>query len=287
MLKGIIAAPAKVTGNGSQFSSTQGLTAEDIRYFLLYWDKVVIPTTNIIHLALPDEEDFLSTNIVTRPRTTFSGNFNGETMAQAQVVAQTRVANDLITNDQTMDWTLHQIGENIIIPDREAIQKQIIRVELQNCLPVPYGNVPAHEILEFKERRKDQLQELHKHLEDLYLEVLSSPDPSLKTKRIVTDLKSSISTVDKVTSENWKATKKFNISAELNLNGKDIAAGAASGAVFDFFQNMFTLPIGTIVGALAPIVKINAKYDMSLEAAKNKNVLGYLASAQNESITPK
>ncbi|EKO3982999.1 hypothetical protein DID95_11870 [Vibrio fluvialis] len=284
MEKGIIAAPAKVSGNGSKFQSEGALTVEELRYFLLYWDRVVVPTTNLIHLALPEEKDFLSTNVITRPSVPFSGTFNGEKMARAQIEAQTRIANELITHDRNVDWTLHQIGDSIFLPSRDAVQKQMIRVELQNCLPVPIGNVPAHEILEFKERRKDQLQELHKHLEDLYFEVLSSPDPSLKSKRTVSDLKTAIASVDKVASEKWIVTKKFNLSAELNLNAKDIVTGAAAGSAFDFFLDMFTLPIGTIAGALAPVVKVRAKYDVSLKAAQNKCVLGYLASAQKESL---
>ncbi len=49
MHKGIIAAPARVIGNGSTFSSQNGLTAQEIRYFLLYWDKAFTPQGLNIH----------------------------------------------------------------------------------------------------------------------------------------------------------------------------------------------------------------------------------------------
>ncbi len=100
MEKGIIAAPARVSGNGAEFRTERGLTQEDLRYFLLYWDKVVIPTNNIIHLAVPEENELLSTGIVTRPRVPFSGTFNGELVARAQLIAQTSIAKDLIENDR-------------------------------------------------------------------------------------------------------------------------------------------------------------------------------------------
>ena len=61
MEKGIIAAPARVSGNGAQFRSEGRLTPEELRYFLMYWDKVVIPTTNLVHLAVPEEEELLTT----------------------------------------------------------------------------------------------------------------------------------------------------------------------------------------------------------------------------------
>lgn len=287
MEKGIIAAPARVSGNGAQFRSEEGLTPEELRYFLLYWDKVVIPTTNLVHLAVPQEDELLSTGVVTRPRVPFSGTFNGELVARAQLLAQTTVARDLIKNDRGVDWVLHQIGSEIIIPDEESIEKQLIRVDLVNSLPVPNGDVPIPDILDFKERRKDELLQLHQAIDDLYLEILSSPDQSLKTKQSVSQFRKSIETLNNVTREKWEITDKFDISAELNINGKDVAAGVAAGAVFDFFTNLYIVPIGTIVGAVATTIKVKASSTKTFEPSKEKRVLGYLASAHKENILSK
>lgn len=287
MEKGIIAAPARVSGNGSQFRSEQGLSPEELRYFLLYWDKVVIPTTNLVHLAVPHEEELLATGVVTRPRVQFSGTFNGELIAKAQLLAQTAVAKDLIENDRSIDWVLHQIGSEIIVPDNVSIEKQLIRVDLVNSLPVPNSDVPFPDILDFKERRKDELIQLHHAIDDLYLEILSSPDQSLKTKQVISQFRESIKNLDKVTKEKWKSTGKFDISAELNISGKDIATGVAAGAVFDFFTSLYTVPIGTIIGAVATAIKVKAISTKTFEPSKEKQVLGYLASAHKEKILSK
>lgn len=286
MNKGIIAAPARVIGNGSTFSTQNGLTAQEIRYFLLYWDKIVIPTTNLVHLAIPEEEELLSTGIFQRPRVQFSGNFNGELMARAQVLAQTEIAKDLIDNDRTFDWALHQIGDEIIIPDKETIKKQTIKVDLNNSLPVPGASTPIIDILEFKERRKDELFELHQTIDQFYLEILSSPDSDLKTKASVSKLTKAIENLNTVSAEKWKNTKKFDIATELNLNGKDVASGAAAGAAFDFFTNLYTLPIGTVIGACASLIKIKLKTTKSFEPSKDKQVLSYLAKAHDENLLP-
>jgi len=284
MERGIITAPARVIGNGSQFRSEAGLAIDDLRYFLLYWDKVVIPTTNLVHLAVPEEDELLSTGIVTRPRVPFLGTFNGELMAKAQVLAQTAVARDLIVNDNKTDWVLHQIGDEFIIPDNETIEKQSIRVELISALPVPSGDVAIPDILEFKERRIDELNQLHQSIDELYFEILSSPDPSLKTKNTVNQFNQSIIDVNKVTNEKWKNIRKFDISAELNLSGKDVASGTAAGAAFDFFTSLYTLPIGSVVGAVASTIKVQAKSTKSFEPSKDKQVLSYLAKAHEEDI---
>ncbi|WP_019601996.1 DUF6236 family protein [Teredinibacter turnerae] len=284
MEKGIIAAPACVSGDGAKFRTEGGLTQEDLRYFLLYWDKVVIPTNNIVHLRVPEEDELLSTGIVTRPRVPFSGAFNGELIARAQLIAQTSIAKNLIENDRNIDWVLHQIGDEIIIPDKESVEKQLIRIDLVNCLPVPSGDAHIPDILEFKERRKDELECLHKSIDDLYMEVLGSPDPSLRTKQAVSEFQKSIAAIDQVSKESWESFGKFDLSAELNLNGKDVAAGIAAGAAFDFFTSLYTVPIGAIVGAVASTIKVKAKSAKTFEPSKEKQVLGYIASAHVEKI---
>jgi hypothetical protein len=284
MEKGIIAAPARVSGSGPSFRSEKGLSSQELRYLLLYWDKVVIPTTNIVHLALPDEDEMISTGIISRPRIVFSGLFNGETIAAAQVLAQTKVAKQLIEQDHTTDWVIHQIGNEVILPPNEVIRQQAIKIELVNTLPVPDESVPIPDILEFKRRRSDELKQLHEALDNLYLEILASPDPALKTKAAVSNLTTAISDMQKSAFERWKMSKKFDISAEINLNLKDIITRAATGAVFDFYSNLFAIPIGTVVGIATSLIKIKARVSLIFEPSKEKRVFSYISHAHGEGL---
>lgn len=284
MEKGIIAAPAKVSGSGTLFRSERGLSSQELRYFLLYWDRVVIPTTNIMHLSLPDEDEMISTGIISRPRVTFSGSFNGETIAAAQLLAQTTIAKQLIENDKNIDWVVHQIGNEIILPSNEIIKQQAIRVDLVNTLPVPDESVAIPDIIEFKKRRSDELKQLHQALDDFYLEILASPDPGLKAKAVVSNLTNAILDVQNSASERWRITRKFDISAEINLNVKDILSAAAAGAVFDFYNSLFTIPIGTVVGVAASLVKVRAKVCSTFEPSKKKQVFGYISQAHKENL---
>lgn len=284
MEKGIIAAPAKVSGSGTLFRSERRLSSQELRYFLLYWDRVVIPTTNIMHLSLPDEDEMISTGIISRPRVTFSGSFNGETIAAAQVLAQTTIAKQLIENDKNIDWVVHQIGNEIILPSNEVVKQQAIRVDLVNTLPVPDESVAIPDIIEFKERRSDELKQLHQALDNFYLEILASPDPSLKAKAVVSNLTNAILDVQNSASERWRITRKFDISAEINLNLKDILSAAAAGAVFDFYNSLFTIPIGTVVGVAGSLIKVKAKVCSTFEPSKKKQVFSYISQAHKENL---
>jgi uncharacterized protein DUF6236 len=284
MEKGIIAAPAKVSGSGASFRSERRLSSQELRYFLLYWDKVVIPTTNIVHLSLPDEDEMISTGIMSRPRVPFSGSFDGETIAAVQLLAQATVAKQLIENDKHIDWVVHKIGDQIILPSNEIIKQQAIRVDLVNTLPVPDESVAIADILEFKRKRSDELKQLHQALDDFYLEIIASPDPSFKAKAAVFALTNAVLDVQNTTSEKWRITRKFDISAEINLNAKNILSAAAAGAVFDFYSSFVTVPIGTIVGLAASLIKVKAKVCSTFEPSKRKQVFSYISQAHKEHL---
>lgn len=284
MKKGIIAAPGEFSGKGSEFRFGRMLAPEQLRYFLLYWDRVVIPSNNIVHLAVPEEEELLSTGVFTRPSVPFSGVFNGETMAKAQLDAQALVAKDLIENDRSVDWVLHQLGNEIVLPDELALERQLVRVEIANCLPVPPGSTHIPDILEFKERRKDELELLHRSIDQLYFEILRSPDPSLQSKQALSDFQKSIVALNAVSQERWGVSTSYSLSAELNLSGKDLLAGAAAAAAFGFFLHPMVIPVAGVIGAVASAVNIRASWAKTFEPSKEKSVLGYLVSARDEGV---
>lgn len=55
------------TDNGISLSSA--LTLDDMKYFSLYWDHIVVPANRLIYIGLPQEEIFKSVGILYRPTT--------------------------------------------------------------------------------------------------------------------------------------------------------------------------------------------------------------------------
>lgn len=287
MKRGIITNTGRMVRSDSQsVSLSSGLTDNDLNYYLLYWDKIVMPTNNIIHITIKDEEELLKTGILERPSVAFSswstnvkdGSFD------PFVIAQSIIANNLISTDKLTDWTIHQLGEQIVIGNEQKKEFEAIRVELLKCLPVPNGQLNFTEILEFKEKRKDELSELHSKIDSLYLEILNSPDKDLALRKSISEFNRSLENINSVTNEKFKSLTKYNLTVELNLNGKDLSLAIGSGVVFDFYTNGFTIPIGTVVAGLMSLVKIKANRTTSVEKAMNKFKLSYLAEASQNRI---
>lgn len=287
MTRGVIAAPAIISVHGDSFTMERGLSPQEIRYYALYWDKVVIPGSNLVYVGLPEEEILIQSGVVERPRVGFQGSFGGADIGNSFAVAQSVVAKKLMEEEKSTDWVLHQIGNKLSIPKEYIEPKNSLRFELVNLLPVPDGTTPIADILEFKERRRSEFNALHECIELAYIEALKCPDTALGASRAIRELKESIANVEAVSSEKWERTSKFDFATEFNLDGGKIINGIASGAAFDFFTNAFTLPVGSIIGGIASVFKFKAGYSSSFRPAANNSKLAFLSHANNERIIEK
>jgi hypothetical protein len=283
MERGVIASPGIINRLPHGFEMKRSLSIEELRYYILYWDKVVIPSNNLVYIGLPEEDLLIESGALERPKVGFNGSFAGDQVTDALLSCQSIVAKELV-KDKKSDWVVHQIGGECLFPTGFNQRRNIIRVDLASSLPVPDGELNIYELLEFKEKRKNELRSLHSHLDGLYEQVLSSPDPEFASKRAVSDLAMAISDLDTVTKERFEKTRKFDLSAQLNLSGKDISVGAASGALIDFFATGMILPVATIAGAIMSTIKVTSKATNTFQPASHNSKLAYLSNAKNESV---
>ncbi|OPY75825.1 MAG: hypothetical protein A4E63_00236 [Syntrophorhabdus sp. PtaU1.Bin050] len=283
MNRGVVAAPGIIKPLPEGFVVERSISKEELRYYMLYWDEVVIPGNNLVYIAVPEEEELIASQVIARPIVQFQGTYHGKQVGDAVLACQAIVAKELVQR-KVGDWVLHQIGDSVIIPPESVLQKNTIRVDLINALPVPDGEVPIQDVLTFKQNRKDELMELHDSIDELYFEILGSPDQVLARKKAVQRFQSAILNVDRTLQERFRKTLKYDFSAELNLNVKDIVAGFMAGTVFDFFNNPHSIPIATIVGALAAMIKLSAKASKTFEPAKKNMKLSYVSNASKQHI---
>lgn len=284
MQRGIIASPAIISIHGNGFTMERSISPEEVRYYALYWDKIVIPGSNLVYVAIPEEDVLVETGVIDRPRVGFSGTWSGADVGNSFALAQSVVAKKLIEEDTSTDWVIHQIGANLNLPSEFLEKRKTLRLDLINLLPVPSGDVPIVDVLEFKQRRADELNNLHSKLELAYIEALKSPDQDLASKLAIRDLNEAIQNLQTVASEKWLRTPKFDFSLELNLDGSRLIQSVAAGAVFDFFTNGFAVPIGSIIGGVVSVFNLKASHGASFIPAAKQEKLAYLSHAQTERI---
>lgn len=281
MNRGIIAAPAIINRLPEGFQIERHLNIDELRYYALYWDEVVIPANNAVYIGIPQEEEFISAGAIKRPLVQLSGLIDTDAMLSCQ----SKVAKDLVKENKGTDWVIQQFGEKCLLLEDYSEERNTLRIDLAACLPVPTGEVNIHDILEFKEKRKNEFIALHEYLDEFYEQALSSPDQSLASKKALSKLAKSINDLDKVTHERFQKSNKHDLSAELNLYGRDIWIGAAAGAGLAAstgldFASGFTLPIATIAGALMSTVRVTAKTTRTFQPAEKNLKLAYLSDAR-------
>lgn len=281
MNRGIIAAPAIINRLPEGFQIERNLNIDELRYYALYWDEVVIPANNAVYIGIPQEEEFISAGAIKRPLVQLSGLIDTDAMLSCQ----SKVAKDLVKENKGTDWVIQQFGEKCLLLEDYSEERNTLRIDLAACLPVPTGEVNIHDILEFKEKRKNEFIALHEYLDEFYEQALSSPDQSLASKKALSKLAKSINDLDKVTHERFQKSNKHDLSAELNLYGRDIWIGAAAGAGLAAstgldFASGFTLPIATIAGALMSTVRVTAKTTRTFQPAEKNLKLAYLSDAR-------
>jgi Family of unknown function (DUF6236) len=125
---------------------------------------------------------------------------------------------------------------------------------------------------------------LHNQIDDLYFEVLNSPDQSLATNKIISRFQSAINDLNKVSNEKFKKNRKYDFSAELNINGRDIVNGVSAGALIGFFSNPCIIPVTSILGGMLALIKISAKVSYTFGPAKENSKLSYILIASKENI---
>ncbi len=60
MDRGVIASPGIITPLSQGFRMERSISPEELRYYVMYWDKVVIPRNNLVYIGVPEEEDLIA-----------------------------------------------------------------------------------------------------------------------------------------------------------------------------------------------------------------------------------
>jgi hypothetical protein len=127
---------------------------------------------------------------------------------------------------------------------------RVILFGLHEAIPVPTEDAPLEEVLEFKVKRNGELLSLRSHLEELYLRIVESPDPTLARN-------TALLRVEKDCADCIKAARSTNLPFQLGtIQAKlDWKAGLAAMAAIEGGMSL-NLPASSI--ALAAVSAVAA-----------------------------
>ncbi|EOV9740102.1 DUF6236 family protein [Enterobacter hormaechei] len=274
----------KIAG-GRGFKTGKGINRLDINYFLLYWDRLASPTNNIFHFGLPCEDELIRLGKLEVLKFSFES-MQDSLYSEFDALSQTKSLDLMRKKHKSTDWRIHSLNEELNFSDSDSVVKQTLRFDLCNLLPVPGPDVNLNEILEFKERRSDELIALHSYIDELYFEVINSGDFELSKAKAFDGFKRAIADLDALNSQGWRSPIKFDISSSFEFDLSQVMTAATAGvAAMNSEHPLAMLSVGAVASVLGGFIKVTPKMQSVLKDG-NKS-LAYLAKAKVEGVIAK
>jgi len=208
----VVSAPLEIEGTRLRMK-TSNLDPQELRFALLFWDRLVWPSSRAIYFASSQDEQFLEgAGILSRPDYTFNGDG-----ATGIALGQIQAFNDLNAKDPGR-WSLAQ-GENSFQWKDGFLEEDTgTLVELHRAIPIPKHDVPLPEILEFRERRRTELLLLRHEMESFVAEIEKADDKDAALQHRLGELDKACADLLKVGREWQFPVYLSNFKASLNFN---------------------------------------------------------------------
>jgi len=175
----IISQQIAVGGNALGIISSE-FHPQDIRFWLLFWDKMVCPLVEGLAFGTGETGQFLEEiGLLERPYYNFGGGF-GDRVVRAHMAAY-----DDLDKKEPGAWSIAEGTNSFIIPTARLRDRGGISVELNRAIPIPDKEVAIYDILEFKAKRKDELLNLRVHLDGIARAIDDSDDQQGELSRQV------------------------------------------------------------------------------------------------------
>ncbi|XOQ12628.1 MAG: hypothetical protein ACFWTY_01255 [Shouchella clausii] len=253
MMRGIVVSPKYVIdGNNIRFPGLLGIEDFDLRRYLMYWDKIDYPNSNMIDIvSSPDILYLEEVGVLKRTGINVSGDFR---LDELYPMGQLQVFN-LKNALEPGSWSLAQSTPKLNLLKKDTEKTRVLEVELYQCLPVPTENVSLDEILEFKQRRNSELLEFRFLMDKLYLDTIESGDFERAKTHNIELLQKKIFDIDRLMGESRFNRVKTNLSTNISISDlvveslKGFTAGAFIGmpewgALAGFASSFIKLDLG-------------------------------------------
>ena len=177
MGRGLVVSPPVKDQDGALFLKAADFEQEHLRFALFFFDKLAFPVNNMIHIDTSEEVKFLeSIDIMLRPKVDIKKFIaTGCTTWEAYSKAHIEAFFDL-ERDAPGAWAIDQGEHSMQFHERFDPERRAILVELFRSVPIPKKEIPLADILDFKEKRKDELLTFRLEIDALYQDISRSTD---------------------------------------------------------------------------------------------------------------
>ncbi len=225
--------------------------ASSLRQYLLYWDRIDWPENNLANSESPPDVQFLI-DVGVLERTMVHLPYSDQGGTRPWAIAQETVLKQRNARAPGA-WALAQQGRRLVLSTDSAPKAPTIEIELYNAMPVPSDAVSLADVLEFKQRRRDELLAFRYTMDALYLEIVNASDLPRAKLHAIDAIQRSLVALHTVFNESW--TSKLLSTVKVGLNA-DVAAKALVGMGAAAILNV-PLEMGAALGGTLAAIKFD------------------------------
>lgn len=215
----VLAPPVRLEGNAITSSD---YSKHDLHSALLLWDAIDYPANNAVEVSNADLKSLEDLGALVRTRVEFSGRFSGEDLPKFSVAAL-----DALDHVSPGRWSMYRRKDGLSFSGADLVDRGGIDVALANAIPVPIEGLPFAELLEFREKRRDELLALRSRLDELAQKVALGPDHVRELVRAIDDMDRAISDQIKVSAERFAIGNFLQFKMSVDLKGAGMAGASA------------------------------------------------------------
>ena len=248
----VVTCPVEIDGGMIRIQGGT-LDPQELRLALLFWDRLAWPTSNAIFIGGAADEKFLEEcGVLSRPHYVMHGDG-----ADIMVRTYLQAFADLDAKEPGC-WALAQGRNTILLRENALEDARGVLVSLYSAIPVPNFDVPLQEVLEFRERRRDELLALRAHIDSLYQQVTTAVDSRHQLRVCFDEIDRACADVLRVQKERGFAMRLADLKASFNLNPLTLGELALKGSEVGTQYGMPTL--GGLIGAGLAAISLNADF---------------------------
>lgn len=221
----VVSVPVKV--EGQKLKVMGRLDVQELRFALLFWDRLDFPENSFMSLGGGPEFDYLiAAGVAQRSFARLDGGGDGAAISKAAHVAAFRN----LDRQQPGVWSLSRGVNSVAFEEDDLDVGRGLLFKLHRALPVPDREVPLADVLKFKESRKAELLALRSELEEVFQQISLAPDRALAEGTEFTKLERAIKDHFNAIRSAGIPTRLASLTTRLDLRDFVAAAGPTAAA---------------------------------------------------------
>lgn len=240
--RGILLSAPIVYDGKVMLAKSSSIDPAELRRATLFWDRLVWLDSRIISLGSNHDEKLLvAEGLLTRPRPT---RYNGAAgvgnmqalmritesynitlgIEQAKHFVQQHVDEFFdLERDEPGQWTLSQGDDSFVIKNGSFVEGRGQLVTLARAIPLPDPNYPLHDLLEFKQKRSDEIVALTHELDKFFSQIANAKDADFDMSRLLRVMDKQCSDMIKAAKESKRKFYVGDLSFSLSLDSIESA----------------------------------------------------------------